>query len=408
MQSDGRGALSKSEHPANLLVTVALTTLAFGLLPRGTEAQPAGGPTTSLRQNAEPFSYTRLFQLEEDIEIPVTLLASPGAPFASATGQYLVPERREGRILIYSAEGRYVDHFGRRGEGPGEFQGIEILAADDDRILIYDGSPLNRLNIFTPKGELQSMIPAPKGSPPLSAIYPLKEGGLLLVHRKRHAWEDGNLGFSLWATRLGAGGDTLFSVGSEPVATFYILEERQQENITGYYHYQAYPSLAFIPGEGFIISSGRRPLLRQYDLMGELTQSLEINLVPEAITAADRARVREPYEEFLERTPDAYATKLFLEKMRFSEHKGFWDQVMVDDAGFIWLRVPEETNERRELGGAAYRVLSPSGMLLGQTRWPVVSGHIRNGRLVGLRYESDSGALIPTVYRIEASGVDYP
>jgi len=92
--------------------------------------------------------------------------------------------------------------------------------------------------------------------------------------------------------------------------------------------------------------------------------------------------------------------------------KPYWTDVKVDDAGFIWLFISETSQERGDAGGNLFRVLSPEGEYLGDSRWPTTLAHARlsHGHLLFLVDHDETGEIIPTMYRIvpAVKGLEYP
>jgi len=73
-------------------------------------------------------------------------------------GNIYVLDWKARQILVFNSEGRYLRSIGRKGQGPGEFQGvaaIKILPANE--LAVYD-STNRRLSIFAFNGTLINMI----------------------------------------------------------------------------------------------------------------------------------------------------------------------------------------------------------------------------------------------------------
>jgi hypothetical protein len=91
--------------------------------------------------------------------------------------------------------------------------------------------------------------------------------------------------------------------------------------------------------------------------------------------------------------------------------QAFWDQIEIDEYGYYWCRKPLRTwDSHRESVLAEFRLLSPAGEYLGDVTWPVMTGRIQDGQLLGIYVEPETGEQIPTVYRIRSAvpGFDYP
>ncbi|MBD3414690.1 MAG: 6-bladed beta-propeller [Candidatus Aminicenantes bacterium] len=72
----------------------------------------------------------------------------------NSKGDIYVADRQWTEIRKYSQDGEYLITIGRKGQGPGEFQGLGILSVDsDDNLIVYDWR-LTRVSIFSDNGEL--------------------------------------------------------------------------------------------------------------------------------------------------------------------------------------------------------------------------------------------------------------
>lgn len=72
---------------------------------------------------------------------------------ASASGMLAVVQQQDGAVRIYSADGRRIATFGRKGEGPGEFRTLNLVGWIADTLWVADNS-LKRLTMITSAGKL--------------------------------------------------------------------------------------------------------------------------------------------------------------------------------------------------------------------------------------------------------------
>jgi hypothetical protein len=84
-------------------------------------------------------------------------------------GRFLVTDEREGQVRLYGADGRLARHFGRRGDGPGEFNFLlgalrrssgEIVAFDMfNKVVVFDSTGSRVLRTTrTPVGPAHSVL----------------------------------------------------------------------------------------------------------------------------------------------------------------------------------------------------------------------------------------------------------
>jgi hypothetical protein len=94
-------------------------------------------------------------------------------------GGALVGEFGEGTFYRIGSDGSVVETWGRKGEGPGEYQALDAILLRGDSILVSDGR-LRRLTLQSPDGEVRTArLPAGTFLHQVSAI--LTDGRLLLV-----------------------------------------------------------------------------------------------------------------------------------------------------------------------------------------------------------------------------------
>jgi hypothetical protein len=82
------------------------------------------------------------------------LLTSVSAVLVSASGNVILPSTRDHQLHIFDRSGKRLSSFGRKGDGPGEFQfPIGLFGLKGDSVWIYDQGSL-RLTLMAPDGKL--------------------------------------------------------------------------------------------------------------------------------------------------------------------------------------------------------------------------------------------------------------
>ena len=322
------------------------------------------------------FTYEETLILQQRSDTPGSLISLAGEVVLGEDGHYYVTDTREKRIVAFDA--------------------------NDD--------VLNRSTRYQYDGVLAAIFSAPPGSPRLDAMFPLEDGGLLLLHQTLYPGPARTMLTRCIATRIFASKDTAWTITTKPVATYYIVANDAEEDVLGYYDYQGTPSVVLASEYGLLVSSGVDQELTWYSMNGNLESRIPLMLPTMAVTKAEEKAIREPKENYLRENPQARATRLVLKNFRLPPVKGHWDRLLIDNAGFIWLRVPDLISRRQREGGAAYRVLSRNGSYLGSTRLPVMQGYIRNGLVAGIVQNTETGEQILTVFRILSvhEGLSYP
>lgn len=99
-------------------------------------------------------------------------------------GNIYVLDYRECVVKKYNPQGKFLKQFGRRGQGPGEFQGPYCMnISHQNRIYVRDG---NKIEVFSLEGDYQKTISVDV----LSFFYINKNNELIIDHRTYD--KDGN------------------------------------------------------------------------------------------------------------------------------------------------------------------------------------------------------------------------
>lgn len=72
----------------------------------------------------------------------------------NSKGDIYVADRRLNEVRKFNKDGEYLLSLGRRGQGPGEFQSVKIVSVNSHNELIAFDNMLERISIFSDKGEL--------------------------------------------------------------------------------------------------------------------------------------------------------------------------------------------------------------------------------------------------------------
>lgn len=353
--------------------------------------------TIDPQYSGDLFSYEQLLVLQQQSDNPESLISQVGDVVIGEDGNYYIEDERERRIVVFDVNGEFIRSIGRVGDGPGEFRSLTILAIENNFILVFDYAH-NRATRFHLDGTLADIVTAPSGSPRLEAIYPLGNEDLLLLYRTLETGPSQTMFTRCIATRISASMDTAWSIRTKPVATEYIVARGREENVLGHYYYQGSPAIVLVGENRLLVSSGVDQELTWYLSNGHSESRTSLALPTMTVTKEEENAIREPLEAVLRRNPEARATRLVLENFQLPPVKGHWDQLLVDNSGFIWLRVPDLASRRRQKGGPIYRVLSPDGAYIGNTRLPVMNGYISNGIIAGIVQNAETGEQVLTVF----------
>jgi hypothetical protein len=104
----------------------------------------------------------RISAVDQDLSFVTWLLVS-------RTGEVVIGQHQDHRVLFYDASGSPVSTVGREGSGPGEFQAVAKAGWIGPNVWIFDGQ-LQRATIISPRGLVATLpvpvtVSAPDGRP---------------------------------------------------------------------------------------------------------------------------------------------------------------------------------------------------------------------------------------------------
>jgi len=374
-------------------------------------AKTIGGP----KYAGELFVYEPAFRLTEDPANEESLLFRPNDFMSGESGEVYVMDYSNGRIAVFDQNGAYVRSFGRDGQGPGEFSSMSNLLVHDGVVSVYDRN-LRRRTRFDTEGNLVDTVAMP----------------ILLAGVSRGSWIDfqvlDNDRFFLLKWENWREGETeYFKAG---IAVVWTLDSQRVEN--GIYTtmesgmglsfglpFTSIPIVHRVPGRGIVLSNGVTQELAWYNEEGALLRRIDMGLPMEFFTTEDRNKVRARYEEQVSTAREGDNPRLLeaaeaqLRAFRLPSHKPAWGDVVADEHGYLWLRVMEHTVDREEEGGGyLFRIVSPEGEYLGDSRipYPTPRFWIAQGRM-HVRWtppDAEENVLQVCTIRSAVSGFRYP
>ena len=366
-----------------------------------------GGP----KYTDDLFRYEVLIQLQADSSISESFLNRPISFIESLSGNYLVCDEGDRRIAVYSPSGEYVKSFGRPGHGPGEFQSISLLDIIDGVLVMYDRSQ-RRTTLFSEYGELIGVYRVLIGGS-IDAMYPLSDHRQLSLQglmdlRGEEVWR------AMKALVMASSLDTIAYFETPYIHCRMSL--RRNLNISYSVYFSAFPCIGYAPPLGVYSYDPTHPELRWFNTEGQPVRIFRFDLPRIPPSQADIALIEASWEERA-RGPEGEAARLVRNNLVFADFVPYWSTVVVDDNCFCWLSKYEPQATKERLGGTAFRVVSPDGEYLGDTRWPMISFesnsalgiHIANGKLMVIN-PLETESTMPTVYSIipVATGLNYP
>jgi hypothetical protein len=393
-----------------------------------TVAHSSGTP----KYEGELFRYESRLELQEDERVASTLLlGSP--PWIDEEGNYYVADQTPSdfpsvaRIAVFDSTGRFRYAFGRPGEGPGEFRHPRITRLSGGEIDVMDVGGY-RLHRFTTDGRLIETITFPRTSTTFSVglVVRLPAGGYAGIgspvrFSRNDLPKEGERRDDLRrVTGYSTAWDSLWSLETGIVpGPKVILISRGEMNLytTAPTPFAPLPQVAYGERLGFLLTTGREPVLDGYDEAGQHRLRIRIDLPLRPVTESDREREADALRRQMEAATglDRELLKEQLQQIEYPPAKAFWAEegrngIQFDESGFIWIRLPKWATEGEEVppeGGAVegplrrYLVLSPEGEYLGITTTPARGDcRITRGQMVSLERDPETQAPHVVAWRI--------
>ncbi len=372
-----------------------------------TIAETTGGP----KYDGEIFTYTEVLRLQQDESKPESLLNRPYGMTMGEDGSVFILDGVEQCILVFSADGSFRQRMGRRGAGPGEFEGAHYLSMYGDTLSVFDGR-LRRTTLFSDDGNLLTTLTSPLLPPFLRALEYGPVGELISISRKAVTDPVTQENTSAEVVHVfSAGGDTLAILESDPdpvPETSYLARFDYHAIVPVHFHGRAQAD--YFPYRGIMMTNGHDPWINWYDLRGNLKRSIRIDLPQDPVTAEERQQILLNAEIDIQNAPDERARAIARKKREMlviPDTKECWDGVFADEWGYLWATIPRDY-QLRLLMSPSHRVFNPQGEYIGDTTWPEGAWSVSRGHLLMiLDYETNP---TPAILQIESAvpGLIYP
>lgn len=358
-----------------------------------------------------PFRLEYILSINQREDLPASLLKEPRDFAPGPDSTLIVVEQYEGRAVVFDQNGEFVRELGGKGAGPGQFEMLQDFKVLGDSLAFYDRS-LFRLTFFHINGSLLDVLST--GNYGRMSGIDFLPGGLYALRTRYSLRFDRGFTFSKSIITVvhGATGDTLTSLSTGEVVVGKKPAGAGAAGVTTVVSIMPFtptPSAIVAGDDRILVTTGDRPDITLFDFTGRPVRKIRLDLPPRPVTA----KLKEIYWEGEE---SRYATlgRKFDPSVKtqtiFPKHAGWWGTVIVDDAGYIWLQDVTSNPAGLPYRSCRFFVLDPEGRYLGNVDLPSLTGRILNGRYYAIVRNPDTGAEIPTVFRIVPAldGVTYP
>jgi len=364
---------------------VALTS--FGCSSRGDLvelAQYTVGDTLFVETTPSSVTAPSLYSFQLDLTIGVEdgeepyVLSGFDAVSEDEAGHIYLSNQRDREIKIFDSAGSFVRKFGRQGGGPGEFNSnywgwFDVTPVGDDYLTVED---LPSLRVFDREGNYETSFDF--------SLLPNRMEGRGSVSGGIHWYPD--IGKLITAWRESGPLDermcgilTINEDLTQPDLLPRVLEPNglYQEEGRGV-------SIPFSPsfhwtvtGDGTVVwGVSNTYRLHSYNLKTDVWTVTVLRIDPEPVTGADIETFK---ENFLSRGDQEMreAFEPLLNRMQYPNNKPFYNDIMGDDLGRIWVQRNSSSWDAGEQDSYLYDLFSSEGKWLGQVDSPGRIMHVR-------------------------------
>ncbi|GEM_PF-1617456 len=365
-----------------------------------------------------------LFRLEierslvQDTDREESLLFGPRNFVVDDDGYAYVADSRNHRLALFDPADGYLRSYGSEGDGPGAFRELSIQAFHEGVLHLHDRS-LNRTTLMNTDGSLVDLLTTPPMGR-ITAYRYLRPGGGVIVLTSQEDMREGHRWGTVRAALFDAAGDTItvLSCPSADIGTyveFYHPDGSFRSRANQYTRYAGFPQAGYHPKTGIVLVNGQVPEFDIYRTDGTLDRHVVLDLAPERIPRSEIRLERADHEERIRESTGMQRemAEASRDAREWRRTRAFWEGLLFDDHGNIWLQVVEGRltnieNDSRRL----FDVISPRGEHLGRTRLPgrYTDLTICHGYVCAIERNSETGEPVPTLYRLipQAEGFIYP
>ena len=306
-----------------------------------------------------------------------------------SNGSLVAGDASTSEVIVFDSTGQFIHRFGGKGEGPGELEDFStVFTCEGDTIIAADAYAYN---YFAADGRFLRRLATVDGrtQSPLGVFLRSGDCRRFLVTDRYRATEPEGLTYwdVAWTDESFMGRDTV----ARAIAGH---EMRYEEIFTRAVPWTTRVQPIRLMGDDLLFGYSQRAELRIVASDGALKRILRWDATPDPITSEERQQWNNQQEVGSES-----GRRIQLSDFPWlPEHKSFFDRLLADDEGNIWVRTPPPSDPAPE----RWTVLGSDGRWLGAILMPDGFGlnQVARGRVYGI-HRDELG--VPTVraYRLD-------
>jgi hypothetical protein len=286
-------------------------------------------------------------------------------------GRVVVANGGTSELRFYDANGRFLSASGRKGGGPGEFDGLMwVKKGPADSLLAYDWR-YRRVSVFDDQGDFARsfglrVLDQRGGFAVYAGLF--RDGTMLLATDMAFAGQqmiEGARRDSAMYYRCDLEGDVIDTVGVLAGGESYSRMEGETWMGGGLVFGKF--GQAVIHADGFYYGSADRYEIGYHDLAGQLTRIIRLDQPNLRVTQADiDAFVNDRIESARDESRRQLLNKIY-EDMPFPDDMAAYGQFLADPAGTLWVSETLRPGDDQP----RWKVFDPDGALLGTVETPL-------------------------------------
>jgi hypothetical protein len=313
---------------------------------------------------------------------PEDLFASVFDLQVDGRGNVFVSDLKDNRVKEFDAVGNYVRDIGRRGQGPGEFQGARNLAVEDSSGDVYL-TDLLKVHRYDRNGVFQSDVPI--------------QGYLekLSVDADNQIWGTmsflGASGMDKGFIKISPKGEilmTIVTVSDQAGLSVKPAKQQGQVTVVSVHHgYENEMIVSGIDGKSFLWAFSNEYALNIVGLDGEPTARILKQEAPQPFSRAEREKILSGFRPQVR------------DKIELPKYKPFMNKIITDDVGRIYVQ--RVRSPLAAAGDLEYDVFCRSGFYLYRTHFIAEIAIIKAGFLYSSVKDPETSYQLVKKYRIK-------
>lgn len=343
-----------------------------------------------VKNPSEPLYGEILLELEEDLSIGREddddyLFYQPRNISVDDQRNIYILEIGNHRIQKFDKDGQFLQTIGKDGQGPGEFERPYSLFLDKNNNIYV--SDRRKIHFFNPSCEFVKTIPL---SDQISNFFVSSEGNIYGLMTQRSERERTEL-----IVKMNSEGKILKNIAKFAEVTQVMRKSGNtisRFSITHTYNHSLY--FAFSNDDHLFSGNSSEYVFSQLNLEGEVELIIKKEESFYPISQKEKDEIFEGLSQLVEQWPK----EVVEEAVQFPGHRPFFDRILTDDRGRIFIRRVKPVLDETE--NVEFDIFSKEGYYLYRAILPLSPEIIQNGYFYDLYTSDETGEVKIKRYKV--------